>query len=167
MILAYATPWWRRAGLCGLSQSLNGLSAVTRDVSNDAAGAFALLCFLVGDPGRQWAKLSPTERRESIIKHIADIFGPAVDFPVPEPTQVIDQIWSNETWSQGCPCPAMPPGLISEIGVVVLSERFGNIHFIGTETADIWRGYMEGAVRSGERGGEEVIQALRKTESKL
>jgi len=34
------------------------------------------------------------------------------------------------------------------------------VHFVGTETAYEWKGYMDGAVRSGERGATEVVDAL-------
>ena len=33
----------------------------------------------------------------------------------------------------------------------------GRVHWAGTETATIWTGYMEGAVRSGERAAQEVL----------
>lgn len=36
----------------------------------------------------------------------------------------------------------------------------GNIHFVGTEFAKEWKGYMEGAVSSGEDGAKEVLEAL-------
>ena len=41
-----------------------------------------------------------------------------------------------------------------------LSEPVGRIHWAGTETADVWNGYMDGAVRSGERAAEEALTAL-------
>ena len=45
----------------------------------------------------------------------------------------------------------------------VLRAPAGRIHFVGTETAFEWKGYMEGAVRSGERGAEEVLLSLNKS----
>jgi len=35
----------------------------------------------------------------------------------------------------------------------------GRVHFAGTETAAVWTGYVEGAVRSGERAADEVLSA--------
>ena len=34
------------------------------------------------------------------------------------------------------------------------------IHWAGTETSTFWNGYMDGAVRSGERAAKEVLAAL-------
>lgn len=56
----------------------------------------------------------------------------------------------------------MRPGVLAGEAGKSISEPFGNIHFVGTETSPIWRGYMDGAVRSGVRGGKEVIAALDK-----
>lgn len=46
------------------------------------------------------------------------------------------------------------------IGAASRSAAFGNVHFIGTETSTEWNGYMEGAILSGDRGAQEVIEAL-------
>jgi len=43
-----------------------------------------------------------------------------------------------------------------------LGRPVGPIHFAGTETAELWAGYMDGAVRSGERAAREVVAALRR-----
>jgi monoamine oxidase len=40
------------------------------------------------------------------------------------------------------------------------------VHFVGTETASEWKGYMEGAVRAGERGAKEVVEALEPSSSR-
>ena len=44
----------------------------------------------------------------------------------------------------------------------VLRAHSGRVHFVGTETAYEWKGYMEGAVRSGERGAQEVLLSMNK-----
>jgi monoamine oxidase len=74
--------------------------------------------------------------------------------------------WSKEEYSGfGCPCPSLGPGVLTAVGYT-LREPFGNVHFAGTETADVWKGYMEGAVRSGDRAGDEVVASI-KVVSKL
>ncbi|MGD9511423.1 MAG: FAD-dependent oxidoreductase [Geminicoccaceae bacterium] len=42
----------------------------------------------------------------------------------------------------------------------VIRRPVGPIHWAGTETATYWNGYMEGAVRAGERAAEEVLATL-------
>jgi monoamine oxidase len=42
-----------------------------------------------------------------------------------------------------------------------IREPVGRIHWAGTETATVNCGYIDGAVRSGERVAAEVLAALR------
>ena len=41
-----------------------------------------------------------------------------------------------------------------------LRQPVGRIHWAGTETSDYWNGYMDGAVRSGERAAREALSGL-------
>ena len=47
--------------------------------------------------------------------------------------------------------PQLPPALRTPVG---------RIHWAGTETSTIWAGYMDGAVRSGQRAAKEALAAL-------
>jgi monoamine oxidase len=51
-----------------------------------------------------------------------------------------------------------PPGVLTNFGHA-LRPPVGRIHWAGTETAYIWEGGIDGAIRSGERAAEEVLQA--------
>jgi monoamine oxidase len=53
----------------------------------------------------------------------------------------------------------MAPGVWSDFGPA-LRAPVGRIHWAGTETAEVFNGYMDGAVRSGERAASEVLAAL-------
>ena len=50
-----------------------------------------------------------------------------------------------------------PPGVLTEFGPA-LREPCGRIHWAGTETSAKMYGFIDGAVRSGERAAAEVIQ---------
>jgi monoamine oxidase len=50
-----------------------------------------------------------------------------------------------------------PPGVLTEFGPA-LREPCGRIHSAGTETSAKMYGFIDGAVRSGERAATEVIQ---------
>jgi monoamine oxidase len=41
-----------------------------------------------------------------------------------------------------------------------LRAAVGRIHWAGAETSDYWNGYMDGAVRSGERAAREAIAEI-------
>jgi len=39
-----------------------------------------------------------------------------------------------------------------------MREPIGRIHWAGTETSEKWMGYVDGAIRSGERAAAEVLE---------
>ena len=65
----------------------------------------------------------------------------------------------NEPWIRGCPTVNLPPGVLSSYGPEI-RRPFGRVHWAGTETSTYWSGYMDGAVRSGERAAREVLAGL-------
>lgn len=159
MIVVYKEPWWTKSGLCGLSQSFEGPISITRDTSNATAGHYSLTCFIVGEPGRQWSLLSKDLRQKAVMDQLATIFGHKHAADVQSPIEIFEQEWSKEEFSGGCPCPVTMPDALSRLGAVQIVP-FHSVHFVGTETGATWRGYMEGALESGERGATEVVQAL-------
>ena len=161
-IVAFKKPFWRDKGCCGLAQSFIGPISVTRDTSDDDDNNYCLTCFIGGTPARKWSALSNEEKKACILTQLSDIFKPEEDINDLF-TEALESPWLSEQWSSwGCPCPVMPPGVLDR-GWDALCAPHGNVYFVGTETATVWRGYMEGAVRSGERGAMEVIEKLRKT----
>jgi hypothetical protein len=60
---------------------------------------------------------------------------------------------------RGCPPFLMPPGVLLDFGTA-LRKPIGRIHFAGSETSPFWAGYMDGAVRSGERAAKDALAAL-------
>ncbi|KIW63316.1 hypothetical protein PV04_10170 [Phialophora macrospora] len=157
VILVYRRPWWRKSGLSGTMLLQNSPILVSRDTSADSRGQFSLTCFLAGGPAREWMVLPPRDRQELVLREINGAFGHIAK--VDPPAALLEQIWPDEQWSQGCPCPAMLPGDLTEFEKT-LRAPFRRVHFIGTETAYEWKGYMEGALRSGERGAREVLHLL-------
>ncbi|KAE8446359.1 hypothetical protein EG329_012108 [Mollisiaceae sp. DMI_Dod_QoI] len=160
-ILIYSSPWWRAPdlNLNGSFTSLHGHVSFTRDTSVPSLSQFSLTCFIVGGTGRSWSVLSPIKRREAVLDQIASMVEDEHERKVYETEEIIEQEWVKEQWSQGAPCPVMEPGLLNKYADV-LRRRCGDWHFVGTETAFEWKGYMEGAVRAGERGAKEVIEVL-------
>jgi monoamine oxidase len=90
-----------------------------------------------------------------VVECIARWFGPKAEAP----QEFLELDWSAERYSGGCYGALLAPGVLSDYGPG-LREPCGLIHFAGTETATVWAGYMDGAVRSGERVAREVRSAL-------
>lgn len=158
LILCYSTPWWTSQS-CGLAISYQTPAGVIRDTSVAADGQYSLTLFIGGAPGLAWSKLPQHERRAAALKQVAAIFGEKVREEVYKPVEIFEAEWSKQRWSKGAPCPVTSPGLLTDAGSGLRSV-VGNLHFVGTETSEVWSGYMEGAVRSGVRGAKEVVGIL-------
>jgi monoamine oxidase len=109
-----------------------------------------------GNDATAFAKLSPADRRTRALDNFAAFFGE----PARSPVDYFDHNWITEKWSRGCPTGNLAPGLLRKHGPA-LRTKHGRVHFAGTETSDYWIGYMDGAVRAGERAAREVTRALR------
>ena len=72
------------------------------------------------------------------------------------PVEYFDMNWAQQPWSHGGPTAIMGPGTLLRFGHA-LRTPVGRIHWAGTETSDFWQGYMDGAVRSGERAADEIL----------
>ncbi|KAL1510479.1 hypothetical protein AB1Y20_006784 [Prymnesium parvum] len=53
----------------------------------------------------------------------------------------------------------MPPGVLTTAGAAWRAP-IGRLHWAGSDTAQEWMGYIDGAVESGNRAATEVVQAL-------
>lgn len=149
---AYETPFWRTKGQSGQALSDEGPVFITFDVSPSHTEPGILLGFT---DSRTFDPLPDHHRREVALGCFADIFGDAALDPV----DYLDHCWSLEPFAPGGPTAAVPPGSWTRFGPS-LRQPIGPIHWAGTETADEWTGFMDGAVRSGQRAAAEVAAAL-------
>ncbi len=107
-----------------------------------------------GISSRRAEKLPPNERKDLILSVFAKFFGPRAAAL----TEYVEKDWAAEEWNRGCYGGRLGTGLWTGYGEA-LREPVGRIHWVGTETAEVWNGYMDGAVRSGERAAKEVLDS--------
>lgn len=165
-IVCYDEPWWRSDGFNGYFASYVGPVILGRDTSVDDKKHYSLTCFVNGNPGREWSKLPPHERRAVVLKQLAKVFDAGPDSEVFKPIEIFDQVWQHEEFSRGALAPVHAIGHLTKY-TSVYGKPVGNVHFVGTEYSTEWKGYMEGALCSGERGAREVVQAMQNVSAKL
>jgi monoamine oxidase len=150
----YDRPFWRDAGLSGQATSDTGPAKITFDNTPQDGSPGVLLGFIEGADARFWGTQSADARRQAVLESFARYFGPQAM----NATSFIEHDWSSEPWSRGCYAGFMPPGVLTSYGPA-LRAPIDRIHWAGTETSEIWTGYMDGAVRSGQRAADEVRSA--------
>jgi monoamine oxidase len=150
----YTSPFWRKAGLSGQAVADAGLARSTFDNSPPSGAPGVLFGFVGGAEARRWNDSAPTARRDAVLRDFTRLFGEQAGKPV----DYVEKNWSDEEWTRGCPVGFLPPGVLLDYGTA-LRDPVGRVHWAGTETSTYWCGYMDGAVRSGERASAEVIAA--------
>jgi monoamine oxidase len=151
----YDRPFWRDSGLTGQAVSLTGPVKVTFDNTPPDGTPGVLLGFLEGQAARIQGEKPAAERRAAVLENFATYFGAAAR----NPRGYYEMNWSAEVWTRGCYGGFAPPGVLTDYGAAI-REPVGRIHWAGAETSDYWNGYMDGAVRSGQRAAREVLAAL-------
>ena len=151
----YDEPFWRGDGLTGQAASDQGPVKVTFDNSPPAGSPGVLMGFMEANDGRAAARLTPEERRAAAVACFVRYFGPRAA----DPREYIERDWMAEEFSRGCYGAHFTPGVWGDFGAA-LAEPVGRLHWAGAECSPVWNGYMEGAVRSGERTADDVLAVL-------
>ncbi|WP_046734010.1 flavin monoamine oxidase family protein [Streptomyces humi] len=154
-IAVYDTPFWRADGLNGQAVSDSGVVRSTFDNSPPDASYGALMGFIEADEMRAYDAAGEAEIKAAVLADYVNYFGDKAK----SPTSFVLQRWDNEGFSRGGPVAYAPPGVLTAYGAA-LREPVDGVHWAGTETSTFWTGFMDGAVRSGERAAREVLAAL-------
>jgi monoamine oxidase len=150
----YPEPFWRERGFTGQAVSDDGPISTTFDNSPPDGSPGVMLGFIAGREAIRHARRPQSERRRVVLDCFARLFGEEAAHP----GIYHEQQWAEEEWTRGGPVFAPGPGAISAYGEA-LRRPSGRIHWAGSETSTVWCGYMDGAVRSGERAAEEALDA--------
>lgn len=151
----YPRPFWRAQGLSGQALSASGTVCLTYDNSpDDGSGRGVLVGLVVADEARRLGGLAESRQEQEIIASLVRLLGPGAEAP----DALVVQNWCQEEWSQGCYAAHFPPGVWTSCGTAFRAPC-GRIHWAGTETSSQWNGYMEGALRSGNRAAGEMLRA--------
>jgi monoamine oxidase len=151
----YDKPFWRDDGLNGAAVSYEGPLQVTYDGSPPDGSPGVLFGFIGGDHARSFRTMSRAKRRAAVLANLTKYFGPKAAMP----RKYFESDWPGEVFSRGGPVGYTAPGALTEYGPA-LRRPVGRIHWAGTETSGYWVGYMDGAIRSGERVAAEVLKKL-------
>ena len=154
--IVYDDPFWRNDGLSGQSAAPGTAAPVTIDASTDAPRPGVMCVIAEGPIARQLRKLGEAERRRAVLTELVGRFGDKAASPV----DYIEQCWTTERYSGGGMLSHAPPGVLTEFGPA-LREPCGRVHWAGIESSAVMCGWVDGAVRSGERAATEVMQSER------
>lgn len=128
-----------------------GATNVLIDGSAPSGKPGVLVALTSGVHADQLRALSSAERRDALLRQAKDAFG-----SLPPLRDYIETDWSEEPHTLGAYASRIRPGNDASWSVSPYVP-WGRIVWAGTETADVWRSYMEGALQSGERAADEAL----------
>ena len=154
--VAYERPFWRDHSWNGIVFSDVPPSAGVYDGTLPEGGAGLLVGFIDADGALKLTGLPQEERKKIIVSRLVDWLGAEAGHPI----DYEDNDWPSEQYSRGCFEAWTFPGVLTTVGKSI-REPVGRIHWAGTETSEKWMGYVDGAIRSGERAATEVLEAYK------
>ena len=150
VVVEYAEPFWRAAGLAGSGISHVGPMREVHDLSGPGGAPAAVFGFVPGVPG------GPTVTREQVLAQLVRLLGPLAA----EPLQVLITDWRAQERTS----PPGVGGLSAQhlMGHPAYAEPTlaGRLHWATTETSAVSTGHVEGALASAERAAAAVLAAL-------
>ena len=151
-VLIYDQPWWRKKGISGYSQSMEGPIWQTHDTSNDEDGVYALTCIVAGESGRELWKKNQLERREAMLAHLRHVFSMFTAIPDPilriEPKGTSRNRWAPDIAG------------LEEFLYAGGQEANGRVQVAGFEADDLLKARLEVALSSGSKAAVEALTAM-------
>ncbi|OBK14860.1 flavin monoamine oxidase family protein [Mycobacterium asiaticum] len=150
----YGDAFWRADGLSGQSAAPGTPATLTIDACTDKGDPGIMCVITEGVAARRLTNLDESERRSIVIRELVDRFGEKARDPI----EFHEQNWTLERYSGGGMISHTPTGVLTEFGHA-LRTPCGRVHWAGTESSTIMCGWIDGAIRSGERAAAEVVAA--------
>lgn len=145
LLISYDRPFWREKGLAGIGIGNCQWVELCADSSDPETGVGVMAVFVVGDRYGVWRSMHEGDRRTAVLSDLAGYFGSEALSPA-----TYDEVdWPSKPWTGGGYAAFMPPGVWTSYGEA-LATPVGRIYWAGTEMAERWPGFFDGAVRTGE-----------------
>lgn len=152
--LIYDEPFWRADGFSGQSAAPGSPATLTIDACTDTGDPGIMCVIAEGPAARRLTQLDEAERRALIIGELVGRFGDKAKAA----QEFHEQNWTVDRYSGGGMIGHAPTGVLTEFGYTLRSPC-GRIHWAGTESSTVMCGWIDGAIRSGERAAAEVCDA--------
>ena len=91
-------------------------------------------------------------RRTEVLDNLVKVLR--AQGPLPE--AVPELVWAAERFTGGAYGSYNPPGVLTSLGHVAGTPH-GLVHFASSDHSPEWPGYMDGAIREGEKAAGEAL----------
>ncbi len=154
VLALYPRPFWRDQGLNGLGIGNLPTLELTVD-SSPPSGPGVLAGFIAGERAVRWQQLPEARRRQAVLADLRAWWGEAAA----EPLDLVLHNWNEEHWSGGAFTSFLSPGAWTTYGSI-WQQPHQRVVWAGTEVAQRWPGYFEGAIEAGLAAADQVRSLL-------
>lgn len=152
--VVYSRPFWRDKGLNGSIYDFSSTAVIWAFDNSPPRGDIGVISAFIR------SAQVPSDMMAAQAMQM-EIYARALGPEALHAVAYHDQDWGRvDPWTITCVSP-MPPGFWTTHGES-LHPPCGRLIWSGTETADIWAGYMDGAVRAGHRSALQALSSLRR-----
>jgi monoamine oxidase len=155
VLAIYPTAWWRAEGLNGAATGDRPTLGFAADSSPPGGKPGILASFIAGTRAVNLSTASRSRLRTAILADLAAYYGQRAAHPV----DLIVVEWPKDRWTGGAFTAFMQPGTWTGYGQA-LRESVGLISWAGTEVADRWSGYFDGAVGAGYDAANRALKTF-------
>jgi monoamine oxidase len=155
VLAVYASAWWRDQGLNGSATGDRPTLGFAADSSPPSGRPGILASFIAGARAVQLSTATQAQLRRAVLDDLAAYYGPRAAHPV----ELIVVEWPKDRWTGGAFTAFMQSGTWTGYGQALRAPA-GLIEWAGTEVADRWSGYFDGAVRAGQDAADRTLRKL-------
>ncbi|MEM9386559.1 MAG: FAD-dependent oxidoreductase [Pseudomonadota bacterium] len=149
---------WRRQGASGGAETDRDFQVLWEQSAVQPGQTGVLLSFTGGDRGVALGEGTTAEQASNFVNDVDSLFpGVAADWN----GRALRSHWPSEPFQLGSYAGYEVGQFTTLRGIEFARE--GAVHFAGEHTALAFQGFIEGALRSGERAANEVLAALART----
>jgi monoamine oxidase len=147
----FDTRAWRDQGANGSTYADTGYQSTWEASRAQPGRAGILVDYTGGTIGRDFGRASATERARGFVERLGPVLPGVTDF---NGRAVLDY-WTGRPFTRGSYAYYRVGQMTAFAGVE--GKPSGSCHFAGEQTSYTFQGYMEGAVKSGERAAAEIV----------
>ncbi len=153
----YPRPFWRDEGLSGTGFGPRLTVHEVYDNTLPDGGEGVLIGFIAASAGDKFVRLDAEARRATVLDCFSTYFGPAAR----DALDYAESTWHADPWTRGAYSPTFGPGGLARFGPD-MRRAIGPLHFASSDIAGTGLMHVDGAIRSGRRAAEEVLDLLKK-----
>lgn len=154
IVLRHAYAFWRGGDFGWMAQTDDPTGFSVVDSSDQADGFDTLTVFAGGRTAAAWAAL-PDDR---VLARVLDVLEPILGPDVRTPLTVMQADWTNHPWVGGG-YNSWPRPWTDHDPIEALRRPRKGVHFACAELAPSYRGFIEGALRSGLSVANRILTA--------